>query len=884
MSFLFGNTAGLPDQKPKPLGIDERRVSTNEQARPVPYFAGKIRVAVTFISDIFDVRTEVITRDIGKQKTKIGNNYYASFAALIGHGPLNGMHEVVLNGETVWAGTLVRDGSHVDYADLTIPGFGLAKIYWGTETQLPDAYLSDKSGIKHPAYRGLAYMVFYRHFFGFNQTNVQNIEVVVSRYPDISWLPSHEKVGDGVNPMVCVAEWFQNPRLGLGVTDDYFDTSGIAATADLLADEEFGISPWLTRAQDCRQLLVQLLEYIDGFTIPKPDGRVSIGLGRAPASEAALPLVDETVMTKKLETAPEEWSGTYNETRVKFVNADNDFAEDAVSYRDRGNFYITGEYSPLTLDRSWVTNRTKAQNIAVAAGRLAALPEITGQLMLRKVAELFAALTPGAMFRLSYAPRGYVDLLCRVTERTVSKPEQPEFGVSFKIDRSYLIPNFELPSDHSPKSFPDPEFHLSVIASAKVLELPLALCPEGILSLAVLAVRPHALVTGFRVHLGHNYDFGGMITPESFEILGGQTRFAIHGTVEEEYADSTDVVDDTVGLLVRLDGLDKTLGEVDEFDGLTDELLVFVEDEMLSVFRIELVDVDLYRLFCIRARFDTVKATHASAAEVFITERANIQAWQHAHFRTDNAVVLKLQSVSRTDVSELSDAFEWDGNIAGRIYRAARFEPWFHFRAQSLSQAEGTSVAVLKDVNRGSITATADDAEATIVAGPGGKKALYLNGEFYNFSANPDRNCTVFLVFNKPTSNSHAILFATPAFIIYSNETSCSGWGVRFRGMYFNCAGNSVGSGFVVVAARINVAASRVDLFNGQGEKSTFDASSGSDDANGNATMGADAGNASGQPANAKLAEQIIHTTGDDDLTDREVVAKINELAGYYAL
>ena len=35
MSF-FSSTKYLPQPKQKPLGLDERRIATNEQARPVP--------------------------------------------------------------------------------------------------------------------------------------------------------------------------------------------------------------------------------------------------------------------------------------------------------------------------------------------------------------------------------------------------------------------------------------------------------------------------------------------------------------------------------------------------------------------------------------------------------------------------------------------------------------------------------------------------------------------------------------------------------------------------------------------------------------------------------------------------------------------------------
>ena len=59
MSFSSSSGDNAEARKPKPLGVDSKRLSTNEQARPIPYFAGKQRLAVTFISQVFVLRARV---------------------------------------------------------------------------------------------------------------------------------------------------------------------------------------------------------------------------------------------------------------------------------------------------------------------------------------------------------------------------------------------------------------------------------------------------------------------------------------------------------------------------------------------------------------------------------------------------------------------------------------------------------------------------------------------------------------------------------------------------------------------------------------------------------------------------------------------------------
>ena len=102
MSF-GGDSAPQPTQKP--LGQDLHRASTNEQARPVPYAAGIVRVGLTFISDVFDEIANPVMQSLGKKQGIAGYNYFASFAAVICAGPLRGFHGLYFNGDPVYTAT-----------------------------------------------------------------------------------------------------------------------------------------------------------------------------------------------------------------------------------------------------------------------------------------------------------------------------------------------------------------------------------------------------------------------------------------------------------------------------------------------------------------------------------------------------------------------------------------------------------------------------------------------------------------------------------------------------------------------------------------------------------------------------------------------------------
>jgi hypothetical protein len=65
---FFSNTVNISAPKQKPLGLDEERTATNEQARPVPYFAGITRLGVTYLSEAFNVSAQKVQTRVGKKK------------------------------------------------------------------------------------------------------------------------------------------------------------------------------------------------------------------------------------------------------------------------------------------------------------------------------------------------------------------------------------------------------------------------------------------------------------------------------------------------------------------------------------------------------------------------------------------------------------------------------------------------------------------------------------------------------------------------------------------------------------------------------------------------------------------------------------------------
>lgn len=516
MSFGGNSTASLPAPPQKALGLDESRASTNEQARPLPYFAGKTRVGVTWITDAFGVRAQAVTSSAGKGQTTVrGYNYYANLAAVVCHGPVDSIEKVYFNGDVVWEsedGPLVR-GEDIS-TDITLDNHSNnnVRIYWGTADQdlRPDLAASGQ----HPRYPKQFILYFNQVYFGFNQTSAPNVEVVISRYPDWPWNAGLEvgetpiavpvDINGDCNPVAIICELLTNPVFGLGWPLDRLDESGLLAVAQRLADEEIGISPVITKQTSARQLITQICEYFDGYPVITPEGKFTLGLKRPPADVNALPLIDENVLTAEPELDTDSWRGVKTKTWIKFNDRSRDYKENALAYRAPGVAQLSGDNSPQTIERMWVTNPQFAQKLVAAAGRAAALPATGGSLSVRKS----AALHPGDLFRFSYAQLGIEELVMRVISSSDGGPGAREVFLEVELDRAYLNDTYYIPDEDEPivpqPSTPEP------FTKQTMIELPRGLAESERITLSPLVVRPNDFTTGYNIHLRQTYNLASV--------------------------------------------------------------------------------------------------------------------------------------------------------------------------------------------------------------------------------------------------------------------------------------------------------------------------------------------------------------------------------------
>jgi hypothetical protein len=153
----------------------------------------------------------------------------------------------------------------------------------------------------------------------------------------------------------------------------------------------------------------------------------------------------------------------------------------------------------------------------------------------------------------------------------------------------------------------------------------------------------------------------------SYRDAGTYDTFAQRGHVVMAYPEDTLLIDDTLGIEIQFDSLDDELDEVSFTEAQENRLLAFVGGEIVSVWNAQLIAAGRYRLWTLRARYDTKRQTHAEGSEVWVGFREDLP------LRSDNMSppdkVFKLQPFFLQSELDLADVDPISITLGKRAYR-----------------------------------------------------------------------------------------------------------------------------------------------------------------------------------------------------------------------
>jgi hypothetical protein len=745
LMFSGSSTSTLSAADKKLMGQNADRADTNQSAVPLPLLYGRQTVGLTFITDVFDVRSDAQSSG-GKDGTRTGWDYYASFAAVVCFGPVLKFRNIRLNGTSVFTDDAqlraksltmaanvatfttknphgLTDGAQVviyganqpefngeatitvtgpntftysipgsslpnetattdsriyallkldpvaaDGADstvITIPDFGTMEIHWGTETQPRDEYLCTASGIEHPPMAGICYIVFHKWYLGFNQKSVQNIEVEIECQPAGDWMqnPADAIIGNDCNAAAIAADILLHPRAGLALSTDEVNIDSFNNAMRIIAAEGLGVSPVWTRRDEILSMTNALFEAVDAAWTLNDSGLLAIALRRY-----GIPVgtVTDAQLTDLPQFEPENWSEVASSGRLDFIDADAGYASDYVEWKDQAGLAAKDRPDPLSLDRPFVTSKSVASIMASISGAVASIPRTPGTLKLAWSDALFAMLVPGALFALTHDAKPARNGMYRVVSRTIQDAAVPEFEVEIELDRTYLYSTaFESGSVETEQATMGVARSLTASANAisldasntrfAVVELPPALC-QGTPAIAALVPRDSVQTVAAGIFLSRNYSLSGSESPDSYVKLASLNQFAWHGSVIADFPADTDCIELRRKLRLALDGPDQALPDITPFEGLSNQLLVFADSEILSVLSATMDSDGSYSLQVARGRFATQVLAHDAGEVVFLVNRSALVPISHPVLQPGN--VARFKVVLGADAISDSDPFE----------------------------------------------------------------------------------------------------------------------------------------------------------------------------------------------------------------------------------
>ncbi|MDR1190126.1 MAG: hypothetical protein LBK60_00490 [Verrucomicrobiales bacterium] len=681
MSFLFGNTKNQTNVNTSVAGVDNDDVNTNDEAVPVPYLAGRTKVALRWITPAYRWKATEVKVKTGKSSSStVGYNYYADLAGIVGLGVVDNLFKVWFDDEVVWEGNLARGETAGvnEFADFTIANYGMARIYWGSDTQPVDDLVLTPSGPAptyagfdprdvstwpnkgkgemydtHPAYRGQCYIVFKQLYFGAqDRTATPNIAVEIAREPDYFGGANATMTNDGVSGSLILFEALTNPRFGMAVDPLTLDEASFESVRQYQEANNFRLSPAVTSATSFREFAAKVLEYYDGF-LRLNNGKMEHGAFRRGAVDTSnLPRIADADLTDEPTIVSDGWKNTVNQVGVIYREITRAHKDDIQKYRDADNYQRTGEIKAENVQRPWINNAAAAMRYAVEYGKMAALPKQTGSLTVMSASA--ETLLPGGLFWLQLARFG-VQMVCRCVSVTAPNDNGNTVKIEWESERG-LWPSLYVPPPAlglgNFKVSPDP------LEFARIVELPEAFKDRANIAVFPLAERNDALFIGFRVWFSVNGD--------SYDLIADSETFAVRGIVSASLAAGAGTVD------VKMTGLDAdTIDSVSAAGQADDELLGFVDGEIVSVGAVTPLGDNTYRLAIARARLASSAQAHAAAAVVWLVPRAKITAIYNENFITAQTRQFKLQPVTSGGEVDLSVcpviSYNFTGNGLGQV-------------------------------------------------------------------------------------------------------------------------------------------------------------------------------------------------------------------------
>jgi len=364
----------------------------------------------------------------------------------------------------------------------------------------------------------------------------------------------------------------------------------------------------LNRQNEAQGLIEQILGQVGGSFYLDNEGKFAIYAYNE--SDAAVATLDETDLID-FTIERQSWANTYNDVRVKYIDAGCDYVSKTIALFDNANFQVQNTPNQVSIDLSCFTDATTVSKRAWEFLKLLSYPILKLKFKLNETHSypIFA----GAVVSISHADYAISNAKFRITSMSIGEADslEVEYGAEqmvediFDSEYGVITPTIDY--------WQMPNYAPVVLPYSRIVELPWN---------TITKTNPYYLFLGARAGyetICHNLKSIVSGTTD-FEVIDQYKMFSQYGTLDVAYPLETYAIDDEIGIIYTPYRNDPDPSDFNRASLFDTTRLVIIDNEIMAFqYQLPYGEGASYQLTgVIRGLLNTTVAAHSVGAPVWI--------------------------------------------------------------------------------------------------------------------------------------------------------------------------------------------------------------------------------------------------------------------------
>jgi hypothetical protein len=594
MLFYRPQTANVNQDDMSPANLDSFSVTSASEGSCVAKCYGRVRLAGNIIW-WGNLRSEAVYEEVETGGGKGGGGGGGSEDVLQGYNYYIDMWQAVCCGPATLEKVYINDTE-------TSLSSRCRSYHWNDGT---GSYYPTAPGQYASSLPGIAHIYIEKFFVGFNVTSVPTLHFVVNSVPDD--IPfSNVSLENGINPAaIC----YDVLRMA-GATLSNINLSTFSAAATYWKNAGYGLNFSITKKQEAKKIIEQVLGYVGGSFYEMTDGTFSIKADD-PDEQAVASIVDETECTD-LVIKRKTWDDTYNSFTGKYQSADMSETMRVVVAKNPASISLMGRTVSRSVDLTGFRDQASASKRLWEIMKRESYPiaEMECTCFLKHI-----GIGVGDIVKITSARYGVTDLEFRITTKDISQIDSNSVKFQGEQVTSRLYTSTFDPPQTGPVWVPPDNAPQPIDQTLRLYELPKNPYTEEQSALLVLAARSGQEdgIKVFKSNDGSDYYY-----------LTKITAWAQKGTLVEDYPSDTLAIDDDIGILYATEREDPIFLSYSRADLFGRTRLALIDDELVGFQIVELEgESDIRLTGVVRGLFNTPVQEHTAGATIWLSDIGN---------------------------------------------------------------------------------------------------------------------------------------------------------------------------------------------------------------------------------------------------------------------